>query len=523
MKHLLFITAIFLLTVNAQAQNTGIGTTTPQATLDVKGNQRIGGVNAFMTYDTIGGRIQWINSSLYAPVSQALMTHSAAADGLFYNNTAPISGQLEYRNITGAPVFYTNFINGNGYFAGNLGIGAATPQAKLHIISTGNEVARLDAVEPYLSLYSNGVYKGYFWKSPNSIELGSASGSGLPITLAPDGNQRVFVTPAGNVGIGTDNPGARLHVVSGASGYVGSNFPGITLEGSSNTYFNILSPNGNETAILFGKASDAASGGIVYNNAAHLNGMEFRTNGNSTRMVLLDNGRLGVGVSDPAYQLDISNRMRIRSGGNNSVSAGLWLNNNANNETAFIGMEDDTHVGLYGNGGAGWKFSMNTQTGALKINGTEGAAGQILQSNGASSPTWVTPVKYYEGSDNPGFSLTFNGAEATLSNATVTLVQNSIVEVYSTVGINAFSNTAGVRLIITDSYGSHIVAADPNAYDITTLGFLYRIHIVNSPGNYTFTLIVRKVAGVGIVTSATGYTPGYGTPDGKITVKVIPD
>ncbi|HSU27146.1 MAG TPA: hypothetical protein VLJ68_02115 [Chitinophagaceae bacterium] len=100
-------------------------------------------------------------------------------------------------------------------------------------------------------------------------------------------------------------------------------------------------------------------------------------------------GNVGIANNNPAYQLDVNGRMRIRSGGNNTVSAGLWLNNNANTEDAFIGMEDDTHVGLYGKT-AGWKFGMNTQTGALKINGSEGQTGQVLVSNGAAAPGYTT-------------------------------------------------------------------------------------------------------------------------------------
>ena len=61
------------------------------------------------------------------------MKHSAAADGLFYNKTAPVSGQLEYRNATGQPVFFTNFTNGQGYFSGDVGIGVTNPGAKLHV------------------------------------------------------------------------------------------------------------------------------------------------------------------------------------------------------------------------------------------------------------------------------------------------------------------------------------------------------------------------------------------------------
>jgi hypothetical protein len=180
----------------------------------------------------------------------------------------------------------------------------------------------------------------------------------------------ITVLRNGNTGIGTTNPGTRLHIAQGSSGYTGGNFPGLALEGNSNTYINLLSPNVNETAILFGKATDAASGGIVYNNTAHLNGMEFRTNGNATRMVLNDNGYLGVGVTDPVYRLDVSERMRIRS--TVGLSAGLWLNNDLNSTSpAFIGMKANDEVGFFGQTGTpGWRFYVNTTTGNGWMQGT---------------------------------------------------------------------------------------------------------------------------------------------------------
>ena len=174
----------------------------------------------------------------------------------------------------------------------------------------------------------------------------------------------VTVLRNGNTGIGTVNPGSRLHIAYNSSGYIGGNVLGMTLESNTNTYLNILSPNSNETGILFGKASDYASGGIVYNNNAHLNGLEFRTNGNVTRMVLLDNGNLGVGVTDPFFRLDVGDRMRIRS--TPGLSAGLWLNNDINTTSpAFIGMKANDEVGFYGQTGvAGWRFYINTITGS---------------------------------------------------------------------------------------------------------------------------------------------------------------
>ncbi len=92
-----------------------------------------------------------------------------------------------------------------------------------------------------------------------------------------------------NVGIGTTNPLVILHVLQGHSGNV-SPFSPLVVESNTNTYINLLSPDANETAILFGKAENAASGGIVYNNVNNLNGLQFRLNGNSTKMELYPNG-----------------------------------------------------------------------------------------------------------------------------------------------------------------------------------------------------------------------------------------
>lgn len=370
-----FAVTIFSCQVS-MSQNVGIGTTNPQSTLDVRGNQRFGGVTRFLTYDSVSGKIEWRNSYLFFPESQFLFKHSAAADGFYYNNSGGVTGQLEYRNALGEPVFYTNFTNGNGYFKSNLGIG-------------------------------------------------------------------------------TTNPLTRLHVFNGASGNV-TPFTPLVVESNSATYINLLSPNFEESGLLFGKTNDAASGGIVYNNGNTLNGLQFRTNGNLTKMVIsnegnvsigggeynaqaslevfrgssspsgtaafwgtnnisnfnhgtneytfirggksnshvilndLGTGNVGVGLGNPTYKLDVSNRMRIRSGGSNVTSAGIWLNNNSNTEAAFLGMEDDTHIGFFGNSPAGWKFSMNTNTGALKVNGSEGQNGQVLKSNGSSAPSWAT-------------------------------------------------------------------------------------------------------------------------------------
>ncbi len=112
-----------------------------------------------------------------------------------------------------------------------------------------------------------------------------------------------------NVGIGTTSPGTRLHVVDGIPIHIGSLLPGITLEGSGNMYFNEIAPNSQETGILFWFPSMLPRGGVVYNNSANLDGLQFRTNGNVTRMVIDNTGNVGIGTTSPIAPLSFASTL----------------------------------------------------------------------------------------------------------------------------------------------------------------------------------------------------------------------
>ncbi|MEO5905090.1 MAG: tail fiber domain-containing protein [Saprospiraceae bacterium] len=99
----------------------------------------------------------------------------------------------------------------------------------------------------------------------------------------------VTVLRNGNIGIGTVGPLVKLHILQGSSGNI-TPFSPLVVEGSGNTYINLLSPDGNETGLLFGKTENAASGGIVYNNVNNTNGLQFRVNGNATKMEIYTTG-----------------------------------------------------------------------------------------------------------------------------------------------------------------------------------------------------------------------------------------
>jgi len=102
-------------------------------------------------------------------------------------------------------------------------------------------------------------------------------------------------------------------------------------------------------------------------------------------------GNTGIGVTDPVYKLDVGARMRLR--GTPGLTAGTWLNNEANTTTpAFIGMRNDSLVGFYGNAApnSGWGMLMNTNNGRVGIGTDNPAAALHVIGNIIASGT-ITP------------------------------------------------------------------------------------------------------------------------------------
>jgi len=318
------------------AQNVGINTTSPQASLDVRGSQRAGGISHYVKNDSMG-RIDWYGSNLYVPVSQFLMKHSAAGDGLYYNNNAPVSGQLEYRNAAGDPVFFTNFINGNGYFKSNLGIGTITPSTMLHIFkgtsgSTGNPRYSPLVIESndhtYINLLSSaGNETAVLFGSgsaTNGAILYNNSNTQNGFQFRANGNlTRMVIDNTGNVGVGTLNPAGKLHVLSGNSG-VASQASNFLLESDGNNYMSFLAPDANSNAIWFSKPSNPIGGGIFYNDANAPDGFLFRAN-NAPRMVITNMGRVGIGLNSPSSKLHVFGEEGAADGN----SAAIQLSNGA--------------------------------------------------------------------------------------------------------------------------------------------------------------------------------------------------
>jgi len=128
------------------------------------------------------------------------------------------------------------------------------------------------------------------------------------------GTANLFVdTTTGRVGVGTGSPDEKLHVYTDSASSSSqlfirnanaSNRAGLSLINSDNEYFNIQHTTGNSNAAIIENHSQTNGGVKFYTKGDGR--YEFRTtDSNNTRMVIENNGNVGIGTTDPIGLLDI--------------------------------------------------------------------------------------------------------------------------------------------------------------------------------------------------------------------------
>ena len=130
---------------------------------------------------------------------------------------------------------------------------------------------------------------------------------------------RVTFTEDGNVGIGTNNPDKKLHVMVADTGYSSHGSASMVLEASSSNFLNFITTNGQFSGLLFGKSSHTAHGGVIYQDTGN---MMFRTGGNFTRMVIDQSGEVGIG-NTASEKLEVTGNIKIDNGQTGAGQSGV--------------------------------------------------------------------------------------------------------------------------------------------------------------------------------------------------------
>ncbi|MBG9375174.1 tail fiber domain-containing protein [Panacibacter sp. DH6] len=257
-----------------------------------------------------------MKKSLYLSLVVLLAGTSSFSQWTVGGNNLPVGGGALGSNNNRPVIFETNNIERARLLStsGFWGFGLVAPNAQVHINATaaGTNPFQIDVVNVARMIVNSNGQVGIGTTLPNTrLHINSDAGEN-PFRVQVAGLSKLYVDagggvsvgssaipPAnglyvsGNAGIGTTLPEGNLHVLRGSAGAVtaNSNAP-LVIENSTNNYINLLTPSASERGILFGDNLNAADGGIIYVGTS--NTLQFRTNGNITRMSLSDAGNLDI-------------------------------------------------------------------------------------------------------------------------------------------------------------------------------------------------------------------------------------
>lgn len=461
-KLILIVIIITICTLSSFSQNVAINTdaSLPDASamLDIKSINK----GLLIPRMTIVQR-----DAIATPATGLLIYQTDNTAGYYYYNGSswlPLAGTgaaSNYWTLSGNDIFNNN--------TGNVGIGTSTPLNKLHVqTGTGN----------YGITHTDGTITLGTYIGNSKGWLGTKSNH--PLTFfTNNSNEQMTLLTNGNLGIGTTNPPSILTIQTpnNADGFTHISDGGIIMKdvvGGISAAIGTYSPH------------------------------TFRLISNSVAAINIDpTGNIGVGLTDPAFKMDFSDRIRIRSASAAST-AGVWFNNPANTATiGFVGVKDVDLVGLYGNT-SGWGLLMNTNTGAISAGSQNPVAGYKLSVQGG---TYVNGLLYSAGGAEIVGNTLMNGA------LNISGAQNKffghINAFWSTSDLNQFDNVTDPCSIVAsgtiaalqfDAYSDarikNIIGQSNSAEDLVTINHLkitnYTMKDKVSYGNKHFKKIIAQ-------------------------------
>jgi hypothetical protein len=171
----------------------------------------------------------------------------------------------------------------------NVGIGTTSPQQKLHIDEGNIRIEK--TIDPTLEFYTGSANRAsmFYDTSEETFVLNHADA---------DANQLVL-TSGNNVGIGTNDPNATLHVYSAASG---DNV--FNVEGTNGSLFGVTD---NLSGVLMSVNTIAGLPVLEVNSDYSLTAGRF----NQNDFVISSGGNIGIGTTNPGYKLEVNGTFSV--------------------------------------------------------------------------------------------------------------------------------------------------------------------------------------------------------------------
>jgi hypothetical protein len=273
---------------------------------------------------------------------------------------------------------------------GNVGIGITNPKYKLDILTpvTGTETETYSGIQLHADHFGYIIEGGIKQKAGGTLKFSLNQGGTI--------SEKFRIDSYGNVGIGTNNPTAKLEVAGNAK--INGNL-------SFSNYGGGFFMQDNDWIRTYGNKNFYHNTGIMRTDG------EFQVGPSGNRLVVNANGNVGIGTTAPASKLDVvgdiyidnldwstDNALRIREGSSNSYGAffkyglnDLLTIGTRNEDSDYIALQvsrGSSNVTFNGNVGIGITDPKNK----LSVNGTVWAKEVKVSLTDAAD--WVFDTNY---------------------------------------------------------------------------------------------------------------------------------